>query len=74
MTPRLEMTLDQRRVASALRDLVGYRRTAERAGQNLRSGIMEAIAAGASQKDVAEAAHLTKGRISQIVKEERRTT
>ena len=51
-----------------VRRATAKRTTAER---ELRAAILAAVAGGASQADVARAAGLTRGRVHQIVTEER---
>lgn len=64
--------LSARRKASALDAVQLARIAAERAGEQLRRTILAAADAGATQDEIGARAHLTRGRVSQIVAELRR--
>ena len=66
--------LAARRHADVLKTVARARKNAERAGEDLRAGILDAVTAGATHAAVAKAAGVSRARVSQIVGEHNRRT
>lgn len=64
---------EKHEMRARLRNVRDAKGQVDRAEELLRSRIVEAVAAGNSQATVGEAAGLSQGRVSQILKEEARS-